>query len=509
MSVGDLKVLRGGLIFDARRDRPECKDLLIEGGRIVAILEPGTPAGEQARTLDATNRLIIPGLVNGHTHSHFFLSKGLANDWTLEMGLHAAPWIHARRDEEELYLSALLNGIEMLKRGCTACFDLVLQLPRPTPEGFAAIARGYADLGLRATVSPMIADGIFWRAIPGLMEVLPAEASAAIERIMSVPASENLDACRAILSGWSFDRARVQPALAPSIPIHCSDEFLVACRDIASDFDVRLATHLGETKVQAVVGQRRYGKSLTAHLDDLGLLGPRFTAAHAIWLDREDLTRLGDRGGAISHQPVSNLRLGAGVAPLRQMLDCGVRVAVGSDAACYSDHANMFEVMRTAANLSHIMSHDPEDWVSAREAFFAATEGGAQAIGFQEVGRIAPGYRADIVLLDLYESGFVPLNDALNQMVFSESGSAVRTVLIDGRVVLDEGRPVGVDYERLVEQANETAEALRARTRAVRGQLDALEPLVASFCIGLARSPHHIDRCLDSLLTERELSGVG
>ena len=224
---------------------------------------------------------------------------------------------------EDKYLSCLLGGLDMIRSGCTACYDLFYEFPLPSLEGLKAAARGYRDAGLRVLLAPMVADHSFYEAMPGLLDALPAEQRQAIARFRLSPAAETLAALEHVLKGWTFDPMEAGIALAPTIPLHCSDEFMLACRDLARDAGLGLHMHLAESKVQAVVGMRRYGKTLTAHLAAIGLLGPRFTAAHAVWVDGDDIARLADHGASVAHNPGSNLRLGSGVAPARQ--DAGRR----------------------------------------------------------------------------------------------------------------------------------------------------------------------------------------
>ena len=174
----------------------------------------------------------------------------------------------------------------MLLKGCTACYDLFVEFPLPTEEGIAAVADVYTQVGMRAVIAPMMADMTLYEAIPGLMEALPAAFADRPSRHLDCrPGRRRSNACGQSYSGGMVIRTMVRPAVAPTIPLHCRDEFMIACRDLASEFDVGIHTHLAESKVQAVVGAQRYGRSLTAHIEHLGLLGPRFVAAHGVWLD--------------------------------------------------------------------------------------------------------------------------------------------------------------------------------------------------------------------------------
>ncbi|HEX4446076.1 MAG TPA: amidohydrolase family protein, partial [Polyangiaceae bacterium] len=412
--------------------------------------------------------------------------KGLFDRSTLETYLNALPWASGRHTLEDTYVSAALGAAEMVRKGCTAAYDMFGQFPLPTREGVEAVGRAYRDVGMRAVIAPMMADRSFYEAIPGLLDSLPEPLATSARAIRYAPDAASIAACRAILQGWSFDREAIRPALGPTIPHHCSDGFLAACRDLAAEHDAGIQMHVAETRVQAAVGRMRYGTSLVGHLDALGMLLPRFCASHAVWLDDDDRARLADRGATVSHNPGSNLKLGSGSADLRRLLDAGVRVAIGTDGASSSDNLNAFEAMRAASYLSRIKDHPRTRWVSAPEAFLAATEGGAAALGFASIGRIARGYKADLVLLDAAALHYVPANDIVAQIVFGEDGTGVDSVMVGGRLVLDRGRFSQIDVARLRIAAENAVIRLREATSEARALAQRLEPYVASYCEGLA-----------------------
>src|SRR3984893_18426054 len=419
-------IIRGGRVLDIEARRAELADILIEDGTIRSVAPPGTAAPQDAEIVNAPDRLLAPGLVNGHTHAHGALGKGLVGDrLPLEIFLSSAVAINGGRNTQDKYLGAALSAVEMVRRGCTAAYDLMVEFPLPSVEGIEAAAQAYHDVGMRAVVAPMMADRSLYQALPGLMEAMPDRLVDDLRRIVGAAYHSSVEVCRTILRGWRHDRGRIRPALAPTIPLHCSDEFWLACRDLARDHDVRLQTHLAETKMQAVLGLKKYGKSLTAHLSELGLLGERFSAAHAIWIDRDDSKRLADAGCGAIHNPASTLRIGSGVAPVRNRLAAGLRVGIGTDATNTSDGQNMFEVTRLAAFLSRIAGPDYQRWLSADEAMRMATTGSAGILGFSDIGRLATGYKADIVFLDLGHITYVPLRAPLLQVAFADSGAAV------------------------------------------------------------------------------------
>ena len=488
-------VIRRGRLLDGATRKGELADILIEDDTILEIGPPGLDAPEAATTVDATDRLLIPGLVNAHTHGDTSFAKGHGQAYTLELLLNAVPAVGLGRRTEDKHLAAKLAAVEMLSKGCTACYDLFSELPGPTAEGLEAVAMAYRDVGMRAVVAPLMADCTFWQAIPGLIDFLPPDLRREVDRIRAQPGAAQLEACRAALARWPVDRDRVRMALAPTIPHHCDDAFFRACRRLADEHGLGIQTHLAESKVQAVVGLRKYGRTLAAHLDGLGVVGPAFTAAHAVWLDDEDVRRLADRGASVAHNPTSNLRLGVGVARTRAMLDAGLNVGVGTDGSTCSDGLNMFEAMRLACHVSRIQSPDPADWLAVEKALAMATQGSATALGFGAlIGALEPGRKADMVFIDLAHVNYMPLNDPAAQLVLLEHGGAVDKVMVGGRLVVDGGRVLTVDLAALRTDVERTVARLRAETADGRELAAKLEPIVGSFCIGLAREPYHVQR---------------
>jgi guanine deaminase len=488
-------ILRGGRVLDIAAGAAEFADILIEDDTIREIGAPGCPAPADAVEISTARRLLHPGLVNAHTHGHGNLAKGMGDRWTLELLLTASPWITGNRGAEDKYLSTQLGAVEMVMKGCTACYDLSLDWPAPSNHGLASVGKAYADIGMRAVVAPMVADRSFYEAIPGLHDALPSSLREKVAELRLAPAEMTLAAIRSALRDWPFDRDQVRPAVAPTIPHHCSDAFILGCAGLAREFDVGLHSHVAESKVQAVTGIRLYGRTQTAHLDRLGVLGPHFTVAHGVWLDEEDMARLGDHGASVAHNPGSNMRLGSGLADTRAMLERRVNVGIGTDGASCADNQNMYEAMRLASFVSKVQGPDWRRWLSTREAALAATEGSARALGMGDrIGRLAPGYKADIVMLDLDHPNWLPLNDPVNQLVHTEDGTAVASVMIGGRLVVDNRRVVTVDIERLRDQVEEARERLASANADTRRLYEALEPVVGSYCPGLARTPYHVHR---------------
>jgi 5-methylthioadenosine/S-adenosylhomocysteine deaminase len=497
-------LIRGGRVLRADFVTCDPADVLIEHGFIRAIEPVGRITRDDVETIEAADRLLVPGLVNGHTHAHGGLGKGAVGDRVpLEVFLSASGVINGSRTVEDKRLSATLTAVELVRKGCTAVYDLFVEYPVPSREGLDAVAEAYGTVGMRAVIAPMMADRTLYEALPGLIESLPPHLQEQARRINAAPYEASVAAARDILANWRHDRDKLRPALGPTIPLHCSDAFLVECARLAEEYDVLLQTHLAESKTQAVLGYKKYGRSLVAHLQALNVLGPRLSAAHGIWLDTDDISRLAAAGAGVVHNPMSNLRLGSGVAPSRALLDAGVRLGIGTDASNTSDGQNMFEALRLAAFLSRVGDADYGRWLSVEEVFRAATEGSAKILNFDRIGRLEPGYRADIVFLDIGHINYVPLRNPLRQMVLAENGAAIHSVMIDGRFVVRDRRLLTVDEARLRQEAEEAVARLDMANVDAARAANEFGDLVGHFCMAHARAPFHVHRRLpDDVLPE-------
>ncbi len=486
-------VVRGGKLLDAAKRKVVPVDILIKGDTIASIGRPGMPAPAGATVVDARHRLMHPGLINAHTHSPGNLSKGLHDRWTLELLLTGSQWVGIGRNLEDKYLSALIGAAEMVMKGCTAAYDLAAEFPLPSVEGLSAMAKAYEEVGMRCVLAPMVADLTFFEAIPGLKDRLPPSLQKEVEAFRLSPWKATTKQMKKALQRWPFET--VQLALAPTIPHHCSDAFLASCRDLAKEYDVGIHTHVAESKVQVIAGYQRYGTSLAQHMDEMGLVSERFTVAHGVWLDDDDMKRLGDRGASVAHNPGSNMRLGSGLADVRGMLDAKVNVGIGTDGANCADNQNVYEAMRLASLVSKVQGPDWQQWLGTDEAFYAATEGSARALGMhKQIGRIEPGYKADIVFLDLHHVNWIPMNDPVNQIVHTEDGSGVHSVMIGGRMIVEDRKLLTVDLPKLAAQAA-ASQARRAKlTGEARKLYEKLESVVGTYCPGLAKQPLHIHR---------------
>ncbi len=489
-------LIRNGKIPGEQGKAPVRADVLVVRDRLAEI-GPDRRAPGGAETIDATGQLILPGLINAHTHAHNNLMKGTADNWTLEDLLNHGGALNANRTLEDHYLSAALGAVEMLKSGCSAAYDLFMGIPLPTAEVIEAVATAYRDVGLRAVVAPAVADIAFYRTVPFFLELLPPDLLGRVQEMKAAPTDQLLTMTEEGIRRWNgAAEGRIRVGIAPTIPGQCTDEFLDGCVRLAREYGAGVHTHLVETKVQALFGQRRWGKTVTAHLAEIGLLNSKFVGAHGVWLTEEDIHILADRGASIAHNPASNLKLGSGIAPVRELLDAGVNVGLGCDGSMSSDNQNIFEAMRVAALVGKVrFPHRPQRWIGARDTWEMVTRGSARVLDWgHEIGELAPGRKADLTLLKEASPYLQPLNDFLNALSYAETGQDVATVLVDGRVVLDRGRVTTVDENRLRARAQERADALRGQNTATWNFAETLAPHLAKAAQQAVALPFPVNR---------------
>jgi 5-methylthioadenosine/S-adenosylhomocysteine deaminase len=421
----------------------------------------------------------MPGLVNAHFHSYDRFHRGMWEELPLEVWiLYVSPLFQPPLTEREAAVRSRLCAAELLLSGTTACVDNMQAPAALSGEGLAPQLQGYLDAGVRVLAAPMIWDRPFTRTLPYLDTLLPEAERAQLDR--TPPSVKTiLDFHSRLVKDWDRREGRIHVALAPAGPQRCTDELLRAFAEASRAEGRVVHSHVLETKVQAVAARELYGKSMIAHLGDLGLLSPRLTVIHAVWLSREDVRMVAEAGATVAHNPICNLKLRSGVAPVRELLDAGVTVALGTDNPSANDTSGLFDSVKFAALLQHLDGPTPRPGSPARAALRMATAGGARSMGLaEEIGALEPGRRADIALLDLDALGFLPLNDPVRQVVYCETGAAVRTVLVNGRVVVDEGRLMTLDLGALREEAREVGRRVLGENRAVREQAERLRPYI-------------------------------
>jgi 5-methylthioadenosine/S-adenosylhomocysteine deaminase len=408
------------------------------------------------------------------------------------------PWLAGTRDPETIYLSTLLGAIDMLSKGCTACYDLVYEFPRPTKEGFMAAARAYADAGIRAVLAPMVADQSLFRSIPGLVESLPPDLQTLVGRFELASGDRTIAAIEAIVAAKSEMPDGIGIAIAPTIPHHCSERFLRDCMDIADRHALPIHMHIAESRLQAVVAHKTYGRSAVRYLADLGMLRPGFTAAHGVWLGEKDLDLLAEHGCSIAHIPASNFRLGSGIAHVRPMLERGIEVGLATDGANSSDSLSMLQAMRLASFGARVFTGSRARWLNAAEVVRLATRGGSKVLGLESCGRMARGACADLTFFDLDHIDFIPDTDPINQLVTCADSASVTDVMVGGAFKVRDRKVVSIDVAGLRSRVYDSVARLSATTGDARALAGRLEPHVVAFAETMSQEPLSIERLIRS-----------
>jgi len=457
--LGTNLVLAGGLA-DLGGGEFRRTDLFVADGRLVA------EAPADAERVDCSRFLVVPGMVNAHNHSNENWFRGMWDNLPLEPWmLFSYPALAApAQSPDEIYLRTLVGGIEQLRSGATCVVDFLYELDGFTTESLEAVVRGYRDAGLRALIALGIGDRAYHETVILEEGLVSRDLISRLEADAPPTWDEWERFCREAVERFHRPDEGISIALGPSGPQRCTDEMLAGCAGLAEELDLVIHIHVLETRMQAVSGRRMYGKTLVEHMDAVGFLSPRVNFAHGIWLTEGDISLVRDRGVTIAHNPASNLKLGSGLAAVPRLLAEGVNVALGTDGMSSNDGLDMFASLKLASLVHKLWGIDYERWLGAKEAWQLATIGGARAAGDAEgLGRIEPGRRADLVLLDLESHVFTPLNDPLRQLALGSSTLAVDSVLVGGEWSVRGGELVRVDEADVLARARETGAEIVGR----------------------------------------------
>lgn len=450
--------IRGAAVVTRDENRAVLKgaDILIRNDRIVAVGEvPAEQAAQATKVIDARDRIAFPGFVNAHTHSPLANAKGIYDLANHRSGMWMFQAVTSGRTRDEIYASALLNCTEMLLTGTTASVD---HFPE---QGFSiedvdAVVQAYKDSGMRTMVALRVFDERYRDIYPpaGEFPVELTDALAKRDTLKPRPADELLALCDEAIGRYHDKDGMVQIAPAPSNPMRCSDALLAGCQQLAERRGTQVHCHLLETQIQTVIAKERYGTTMVKHLDAIGALSDRLSCAHTIWIDDDDIALMAERGAMVVHNPGSNIRGGSGIAPIAKMIRAGVTIALGADGNPSGGNQALQHAMDLATIIGRPHAGKFNDWVSTEDAMDMATIGGAKVMGLEkETAVLAPGRKADVVLYDVRSPWWRPLNNPVNQMVHSESGSSVRDVFIDGRHVVADGRITTFDADAVLSEA--------------------------------------------------------
>lgn len=458
-------VLRGAraLHGDAQRYDPAPVDLLVEGGRIGAIAPAGTLAAP--RVVDLSNHLLVPGLVNGHQHSHEHFQRGRTENLPLELWMHLVRTrIPVPLTPRQVYLRTLIGAIEALRTGCTTLVDDMALGAAIDEERIAAARQAYEDAGVRALMGFAMMDKPIVDNFPFVAEHVPPALAAELRAAPRPTGEAQLALVRRLAATHHPRERRVGVLVSVSAPQRATAGFLQQVRALADELALPVITHVQETRLQVVTGQLFYGKPIVEHLADIGFLKPATSLIHAVWLNPREIAALAEHGATAQHNPWSNLLLGSGVQPVRELLDAGVNVSLGSDGSCSTVTTNMLQVLGSAAAVAKLRGDEPGRWLSAAEALQAGTRAGARALGFGDaLGALKVGAIADLVAYRLDSVTFTPLTDPVRQLVYAERGAGVGFVMVDGRPVLEGGRLTQIDEAAVLAEIADEYRGLAAR----------------------------------------------
>jgi len=385
-----------------------------------------------ARVLDYPQGLILPGLINAHTHAAMALFRGLADDLPLEDWLndHIFP-AERHLDYQFVYWGTRLAVAEMLLSGTTTFCDMYLFTD--------AVAQAAADAGIRAVVGEVLYD-------------FPSPNYGAPENGLKFTED---------LIRFYQGHPRVRVAVQPQAVYTCSPDLLEKSKALADRYHTRWIIHLSETAREVADCLEHYGATPVGHLQRLGLLKDNTVADHAVVLTEGDMELLAASGAGTVHCPESNMKLASGMAPVTDLLGRGVPVGLGTDGCASNNNLDMLSELDTAAKLAKVRDLNPTA-LPAREALALATRGGAAVLGLQnEVGRLAPGLKADLVVIDLDQPHLTPIYDPYSHLVYAATGADVQTVVVEGRVLVEDRQLVAFDLEETLARARELAQKVK------------------------------------------------
>lgn len=449
------RLLRNARLLDLEHGG-EIGDVVIVDG-VIAALGPGAAdrfdAAGDVESVDLGGDILIPGLINSHTHSNQTIEKGLCDALPLDAWMVVASYggAGARLSPRDLYVSAMVGALEMVRSGATSVLDCARSDNEWVDDGMDAIMTAYSDLGMRANVAIQYSDLDFFSSIP--VDLVPGG-----KALRKPPVSDPgtvLAAANRFVDRWQGRSRLVQPVLGPSSLPRCSTELFEASVHMARTRGVRMQTHLLSAASQVPMAKQRYGVSTVEFLTEMDALQDWSSFAHAIWLDQNEIELFAQTNAVAVHNPASNLKLGAGVAPVPALLRAGAKVAIGSDGASSNDTQNMLETLKLSTIL-HRVQGPPSTWPTATDGLGMCWTNGAAVMG-ADLGRLAIGAAADLTVLDTNHIWPAPAEQLRQQIVYGELGAAVRSVYVDGENVMIDRKFTTVDEDAIRAEAREIA----------------------------------------------------
>lgn len=390
------------------------------------VIEP------DCEVIDAHDRLVMPGLINTHTHAAMVLFRSVADDLSLSPWLKEKIWpLEAKLTPEDIYHGSRLAITEMLLSGTTTFADMYFFMDE--------VARAVGESGIR---------GVLARGLIGT----DAEAEKKLEEAVEMS------------KRWKGQAdGRITAMLGPHAPYTSPPEFFRQVVTVARHHQLPLHIHVAETRDELEEISKNYGKRPVTYLADLGVFSRPVLLAHGVWLDEGEISFLSKQKIAVAHNPSSNLKLASGIAPVAKMLAAGLTVSLGTDGAASNNRLDMFTEMRTTALLHKVVNED-STIIPAETALKMATINGARALGIDDqTGSLEPGKAADLIMLDLNQTHLTPCFNPESLVVYSARGSDVSEVMVNGEWVVKEGKPLKWEEEEVIRLAAKSAQDLLER----------------------------------------------
>lgn len=428
-------LISNGTIITMDEDRTRLTGhIAVQNDRIVAIT-PERPAGRFDHEIDATGKIVIPGLIQTHVHLTQALFRGQADDMVLMDWLQKRVWpLEASHDAESNYYSAQLGLAEMLLGGTTAIVDM------ETVYHADDAIRAIEESGMRAiTGKCLMSDD------PSLPAGLRQPNQAALQETMD------------LYQKWHMaDNGRIRYALTPRFVVSCDEELLLEVVRLAEQYDLMIHSHASESRGEIAIVEDKFGRPNVEYLHKIGLSGPHVILAHCIWLNEREMDILVDTKTRISHCPGSNLKLASGIAKIPELLKRGAKISIGSDGAPCNNRMSVFNEMYLAALIQKVRLGDPQA-LNADEVLAMATRGGAEAMGqLDDIGSLEVGKKADITIISLNQAHQQPAEqiDPVAQIVYASQAQDVYATIVDGRVLMEDRQLKTLDYTDIKTNTN-------------------------------------------------------
>ena len=416
--------------------------------------------------VDGQNKLLLPGFINAHTHSSEMWQRGLIPPVPLELWLGEL-YDFALLEPEQVYLSALGTAVETLLSGGTSVVDHLVLIPGKEIETIASVVRAYQEIGIRAFIGPLIQDESLTAGIPD------GDAQRKHETYIRSTQS-TLELMQEAVDKFHKPEAGINIIVAPTGIQLCSDALFAGCIELSDRYNLCRHAHLLETKAQKQLAQEKYGCSGVEHLQRIGYLSPRTSLAHCVWLSDDDIAILAETRSTVVHNPLSNLRLGSGIAPILKYRQAGVNVTFGCDGAASNDSQDLLEAIKIGSIVHNITDLDYHHWITPRQSVEMASLGGATGLNVaDELGSLTVGKKADLVLYDLTSLSLLPRTDPIGLLILGRPTQVVDSVWVNGKRVVADGKVTTIDVDALRQELFEQSQWITNRQSHTVNQIEA------------------------------------